>query len=162
WHRGGGRGPDTGPRAGNQTCHPGVVSTPRTAADVVELVERARHQGRRVKAVGAGHSYTGIAVTDGVQVDPAGLSGVITVDRERRRVRVGAGTPLHVLNPALETLGLALPNLGDIDRQSIAGAISTGTHGTGAALQGIAAAVTGLTIVIADGSVVECSAEETP
>src|SRR5690606_33483172 len=84
------------------------------------------------------------------------------VDRERRRVRVGAGTPLHVLNPALETLGLALPNLGDIDRQSIAGAISTGTHGTGAALQGIAAAVTGLTIVTADGSVVECSAEETP
>lgn len=148
--------------AGNQTCHPVVVSTPRTAADVVELVERARHQGRRVKAVGAGHSFTGIAVTDGVQVDLSGLSGVINVDRERRRVRVGAGTPLHVLNPALETLGLALPNLGDIDRQSIAGAISTGTHGTGAALQGIAAAVTGLTIVTADGSVVECSADEDP
>ncbi|HLS46354.1 MAG TPA: D-arabinono-1,4-lactone oxidase [Ornithinicoccus sp.] len=148
--------------AGNQTCDPVVVGTPRTAADVVELVERARHQGRRVKAVGAGHSFTGIAVTDGVQVDLSGLSGVINVDRERRRVRVGAGTPLHVLNPALEALGLALPNLGDIDRQSIAGAISTGTHGTGAALQGIAAAVTGLTLVTSDGSVVECSADEDP
>ncbi|QDO86952.1 FAD-binding protein [Ornithinimicrobium ciconiae] len=69
---------------------------------------------------------------------------------------------MHVLNPALESIGLALPNLGDIDRQTITGAICTGTHGTGAHRQGIAAAVTGLTLVTADGSVVECSAEQHP
>jgi FAD-linked oxidoreductase len=73
-----------------------------------------------------------------------------------------AGTPLHVLNPALHALGLALPNLGDIDRQSLAGAISTGTHGTGIRLQGIAAAVSGLVLALADGSLLECSADVEP
>ena len=87
---------------------------------------------------------------------------MLGVDRERRRVRVLAGTPLHVLNPALQALGLALPNLGDIDRQTISGAIATGTHGTGTRRQGIAAAVSGLTLVLADGSTLECSAEVEP
>ena len=91
-----------------------------------------------------------------------GLRGVLHVDRERMRVRVAAGTPLHQLNPALQALGLALPNLGDIDRQTISGAIATGTHGTGVRLQGIAAAVCGLTLVLADGSVLRCSADEEP
>ena len=77
-------------------------------------------------------------------------------------MRVLAGTPLHVLNPALQALGLALPNLGDIDRQTISGAIATGTHGTGTRRQGIAAAVSGLTLVLADGSTLECSAEVEP
>ena len=86
----------------------------------------------------------------------------MSVDLERRRVRVLAGTRLHVLNPALQALGLALPNLGDIDRQTISGAIATGTHGTGARLQGIAAAVCGLTLVLADGSTLTCSADVEP
>ena len=87
---------------------------------------------------------------------------MLAVDRDRRRVRVLAGTPLHVLNPALQALGLALPNLGDIDRQTVSGAIATGTHGTGTRRQGIAAAVSGLTLVLADGSRLDCSAEVEP
>jgi len=159
----GGRG--TGPWtnwAGNQVADPVEVAVPRRTDDVAAAIARARARGIPVKAVGAGHSFTAIAVAEGLQVRLDALSGVCHVDEARRRVRVGAGTPLHVLNPALQALGLALPNLGDIDRQTIAGAISTGTHGTGLRRRGIAAAVSGLTLVTAEGAVLECSAREHP
>lgn len=148
--------------AGNQISSPAQVALPRSVEEVAEVVAGASARGLRVKAVGAGHSFTDIAATTGVQVSLDRLSGFTSIDLERRRARVLGGTPLHVLNPALAGIGLALPNLGDIDRQSIAGAISTGTHGTGALRHGIAAAVTGLTIVTADGSVIECSREHDP
>lgn len=148
--------------AGNQRVSPAAVARPRSEEEVAELVSRASAAGQRVKAVGAGHSFTDIAATTGVQLSLDRLSGFTSIDLERLRVRVLGGTPLHVLNPALEGIGLALPNLGDIDRQTITGAIATGTHGTGARRQGIAAAVTGLRIVTADGSVIDCSAEHEP
>lgn len=148
--------------AGNQTSHPAEVAAPRRPEEVTAAILRAQARGIPVKAVGAGHSFTAVAATDGLQLCLDRLSGITQVDRERRRVRVLAGTPLHVLNPALQALGLALPNLGDIDRQSVAGAISTGTHGTGLRLQGIAAAVSGLVLALADGSLLECSAQVEP
>lgn len=148
--------------AGNQAGTPSRVVRPRCVEDVAEVVTAAGAAGQRVKPVGAGHSFTPIALTTGVQLDLGELTGFTAVDLDRRRVRVRGGTPLHVLNPALEGIGLALPNLGDIDRQTITGAISTGTHGTGARRQGIAAAVTALSVVVADGSVLECSAESDP
>jgi FAD-linked oxidoreductase len=145
--------------AGNQTSHPVEVASPRRPDEVAAAILRAQARGIPVKAVGAGHSFTAVAATEGLQLRLDQLSGITRVDRASRRVRVLGGTPLHVLNPALQALGLALPNLGDIDRQSVAGAISTGTHGTGIRLQGIAAAVSGLTVALADGSLLECSAE---
>jgi FAD-linked oxidoreductase len=148
--------------AGNQVAHPVEVARPASTDEVVETVTRAATDGIPVKAVGTGHSFTDVAVTAGVQVDLSRMSGIIRADRTTGRVRAEAGTPLHVLNPALEAVGLALPNLGDIDRQTIAGAIATGTHGTGGRLHGIAAAVVGLTLVTADGSVLTCSPEEHP
>src|SRR4051812_7593631 len=148
--------------AGNQTSRPVEVATPQRPDDVSAAILRAGARGLPVKAVGAGHSFTAVAVTDGLQLRLDKLTGITHVDRERSRVRVLAGTPLHTLNPALHALGLALPNLGDIDRQSLAGAISTGTHGTGIRLQGIAAAVSGLVLALADGSLLECSAEVEP
>lgn len=148
--------------AGNQTGTPSRVVRPHSVEEVAAAVAAAGATGQTVKPVGAGHSFTGIALTAGVQLDLAELTGFTAVDLDRRRVRVLGGTPLHVLNPALEGIGLALPNLGDIDRQTITGAISTGTHGTGACHQGIAAAVTALRLVTADGSVLECSADHDP
>lgn len=148
--------------AGNQTSHPVEVATPRRPDEVSAAILRAGARGIPVKAVGAGHSFTAVAATDGLQVSLEALTGITRVDRQRSRVRVLAGTPLHVLNPALHALGLALPNLGDIDRQSLAGAISTGTHGTGLRFQGIAAAVSGLVLALSDGTVLECSAEVEP
>ena len=148
--------------AGNQTSHPVEVASARRPDEVSAAILRAGARGIPVKAVGAGHSFTSIAATDGLHLRLDELTGITHVDRERSRVRVLAGTPLHVLNPALHALGLALPNLGDIDRQSLAGAISTGTHGTGVRLQGIAAAVSGLVLALADGTLLECSADVEP
>ena len=148
--------------AGNQFAHPAAVLAPRSTQEVRDVVHDAAAAGRRVRPVGTGHSFTGLAVTDGVLLSVEHLSGVTAVDRESGRVRVLGGTPLHVLNLALDAFDLALPNLGDIDRQSISGAIATGTHGTGVRRHGIASAVSGLRLVLADGSVLRCSAHEHP
>ncbi|HMM95510.1 D-arabinono-1,4-lactone oxidase [Phycicoccus sp.] len=147
---------------GNVTAHPSVVTEVSTVGGVVDAVRTAAARGLTLRVAGTGHSFTPLVATDGVLLRVDGLRGVLGVDRERMRVRVAAGTPLHQLNPALQALGLALPNLGDIDRQTISGAVATGTHGTGVRRQGIAAAVCGLTLVLADGSVLRCSAEESP
>ncbi len=137
------------------TAHPHQVVHPRSTAEVAVIVQQAAATGRTVKTVGAGHSFTPIAASDGVQVHLDGMAGVLAHDATTRRVRVQAGISLHDLNPHLLALGLALPNLGDVDPQSVAGAISTGTHGTGGRLRGIAAAVVGLQLVTGSGEVVE-------
>lgn len=140
--------------AGNVSATPARFLEPRSVAEVAAVVRRAAERQQRVRVVGAGHSFTPLCATDGTLLRLTHLSGIRDVDRLRQRVRVAGGTPLHVLNPLLDGLGLALPNLGDIDRQSIAGAIATGTHGTGVQHQGIASAVIGITLVLADGSTV--------
>jgi FAD-linked oxidoreductase len=120
----------------------------------------AASRGMRVKAVGAGHSFTGIAVAPGVLLDLTDLSGLISVDRDRARVTLLAGTRLHQIPKLLEPYGLAMQNLGDIDRQSISGAISTSTHGTGAGFGGIATQVVGATLVTADGELLRVTEDE--
>lgn len=135
---------------------------PRDAGEVADAVRAAVRDGLAVKAVGAGHSFTGAAVTDGVHVVTDALSGVRSADRATGLVEVAAGTRLHHLSPVLWDRGLALPSLGDIDRQAVAGALATGTHGTGLAWGGIAGAVRALELVTADGALVRCSADERP
>ncbi|MDV3220707.1 MAG: FAD-binding protein [Intrasporangium sp.] len=148
--------------AGTETTRLARIATPRSEEEVAEEVVKARDRGLRVKAIGAGHSFTGVAVTDGLQLRMGALTGVTTLDATRGEATVRAGTPLHVLNAELAQLGLALPNLGDVDRQSIAGALGTGTHGTGLRLTGLTGGVRSLRIVLADGSVVDCSPEREP
>ncbi len=148
--------------AGNVDADPAEVVSAADVQALRDALGRADRHGHTVRVAGAGHSFTPLVATDGLLLRVEGLRDLIAVDVEARRVRVGAGMPLHVLNPTLQALGLALPNLGDIDRQSISGAIATGTHGTGTRLRGIAAAVTGLSLVLADGSLLRCSAGEEP
>ena len=143
--------------AGTERARLVSLARVRSEAELVAEVRRAGRRGLRVKAIGAGHSFTGAAVTDGVGLDLGALSGVTTTDATRGEVTVRAGTSLRVLGDELDQLGLALPNLGDIDRQSLAGATATGTHGTGLRLPGLAAGIRALRIVLADGSVVDCS-----
>lgn len=128
------------------------------------LVAKATEQGLRVKAVGAGHSFTGVAVTDGVLVGLDNICGIESVRQapEGPIATVLAGTRLRSLNEQLWDRGLAMINLGDIDVQSIAGALGTGTHGTGARFGGLATLVRGLQIVLADGTVADCSERENP
>lgn len=123
------------------------------------MVRAARDRGLTVKAVGAGHSFTAIAATDGVLVDLGALDGLLAVDERLRRVTLGAGTNLYQLPALLAPFGLALENMGDIDRQTIAGATSTGTHGTGAAFRGLAAQITAAVLVTADGRVLHVDSE---
>jgi L-gulono-1,4-lactone dehydrogenase len=148
--------------AGNQTMTPALVERPASTQQVAEAVRRATASGRRVKAVGSGHSFTGIALTDGVLLDLGRLDRLVSADPDTGLVGVEAGMPLHRLNAVLAEHGLGLTNMGDVDRQTVSGALSTGTHGTGRSSGGLAAQVAGLELVLADGSVVTCSADQRP
>lgn len=142
----------------SQVSHPRFVVHANSLDDVVAAIELARQHGLPLKTIGAGHSFTAIAATDGVQLDVSALDGVLAVDG--LNVTLGAGTHLYQLPTLLGEHGLALENMGDIDRQSIAGAISTGTHGTGARFGGIATQVVALTLVTAAGGILRISETE--
>ncbi len=148
--------------AGNVSAAATRVEVPQSVSEVVDLVKAAGRDGLPVKPVGSGHSFTPIAATDGVRVDLSRLSGLRRIDREADTVTVDAGMPLHRLNTILHAHGLALTNMGDVAYQTVSGAISTGTHGTGRDSAGLAAQVAELELVLADGSVVTCSAREEP
>ena len=145
--------------AGNVTARPRRESSPSSAEQVADEVRRAAADGLTVRMTGSGHSFTPAAVTDGVLLRPGGLTAIRSVDERGGLVTVEAGCPLHRLNAELLSRGLALANMGDIQVQTVAGAIQTGTHGTGRDLGGMAAQVAGLEMVLADGRIVSCSAD---
>jgi len=135
---------------------------PRTEAEISAAVKAAAADGLVVRALGSGHSFTSAAATAGVALDLSRWSGITAADTQTGLVTVRAGTMLRALNAELGGLGLAMANLGDIDAQTLAGALSTGTHGTGARLGGLATQVEALDLVLADGSLVTCSAASRP
>ena len=139
--------------AGTVAVTPVRVERPTCTDRVAAIIRDAADAGLVVKAVGAGHSFTDIAAAPGIQIDLSALRGIIEVDRAARLVTVHADTRLHQMPDLLRSHGLAMENLGDIDLQSIAGAISTGTHGTGLRFGGIATQVRGLTLVDGFGEV---------
>lgn len=139
--------------AGNQHVHAQRTLTPRSTEEVATAVTEAGADGLTVRMRGTGHSFTGAAVTDGVLLHPTGLTGVRSVDAAAGLITVEAGMPLSRLNRLLADCGLALTNMGDIAVQTAAGAIQTGTHGTGRDSGGIAAQVQALELVLADGTV---------
>lgn len=144
----------------SESIRPQRVERPANAEAVQRAVAAAARQGMRIKAVGAGHSFTGIAAAPGVLLDLEDVSGVLDVDAERGRVRLAAGTHLHQLPRLLRPSGLALQNMGDIDRQTIAGATSTGTHGTGGSFGGLATQIVGLTLVTGSGELLTIGEDE--
>ena len=148
--------------ARNQVARPAIIEHPASEDDLVRIAKEAAAAGQRVKVVGAGHSFTDAAVTDGRLVVLDRYDRVLDVDTRNYRVTVEAGIVLSALNDELDRRGLAMPNLGDIAYQTIAGATSTGTHGTGAALRGLAAQIVAMRIVTADGSVIACDADNEP
>ncbi|MFF1284721.1 D-arabinono-1,4-lactone oxidase [Streptomyces sp. NPDC058299] len=147
---------------GNVSARPARQVTPASVEELAAAVRRAREDGLKVKAVGTGHSFTSIAATDGVLIRPQLLTGIRDIDRTSMTVTVEAGTPLKRLNAALAREGLSLTNMGDIMEQTVSGATSTGTHGTGRESGSIAAQIRALELVTADGSVLTCSEQENP
>jgi FAD-linked oxidoreductase len=148
--------------SGTERARASRVVHPASTAEVAAAVAAAAADGLAAKAAGAGHSFTPAAVTDGVRLELDRLAGLISVDPGNRLVSVQAGMSLRTLNRILAGHGLAMPNLGDIDAQTVAGAISTGTHGTGAGFGCLSTFVEALTLVAGDGSVIRCSATERP
>ncbi|WP_405998051.1 D-arabinono-1,4-lactone oxidase [Streptomyces sp. NBC_00829] len=148
--------------AGNVSARPVREVSPASTEELAAAVRRAAEDGLKVKAVGTGHSFTAAAATDGVLIRPELLTGIREIDRTAMTVTVEAGTPLKRLNAALAREGLSLTNMGDIMDQTVAGATSTGTHGTGRDSASIAAQIRALELVTADGSVLTCSEKENP
>ena len=143
--------------SGHQKCQPRDFIRVSGVGELAEVVGEAAGQGRQITTVGSGHSFTPAALSDDLLLDISRIAGVISVDRDSGLVEVGGGTILADLNRELDRIGLAMPNLGDIDRQTIAGAVSTGTHGTGAALPNISAQIERIKVMDAKGEVREFS-----
>jgi len=148
--------------AGTATATPARWAQPRNEAEISAAVKDAAAAGLRVRALGSGHSFTPAAATAGLALDLSLWSGITAADTRTGLVTARSGTTLRALNAAAAEFGLALANLGDIDAQTIAGALCTGTHGTGARLGGLATQIEALDLVLADGSLVTCSASARP
>ncbi|MEV0277550.1 D-arabinono-1,4-lactone oxidase [Streptomyces sp. NPDC050610] len=148
--------------AGNVVVRPARTVAPSSSEELAAAVRKAAEDGLRVKAAGTGHSFTAAAATDGLLIRPERLTGVREIDRAAGTVTVAAGTSLKRLNETLSAHGLSLTNMGDVMEQTVSGATSTGTHGTGRDSASTSAQITGLELVTADGSVLTCSEKENP
>lgn len=143
--------------SGGVTCRPRRIVAPK---DEVELAAAIRQSDGPVRVPGTGHSFTPLNATDGTLIDLAAFSGVRGMDPERQVATIAAGMPLWDAGPALCSLGYGFRNQGDIDRQTLGGVVSTGTHGTGLTLGSFSSDVAGFRLMLASGEVIDCSAAE--
>lgn len=132
----------------------------RSEEDAVATAKLGAETGQSVRVIGSGHSHSLLVPNDQILVDSSGLTGVYETDSSRLTATVGAGSKIYSLGAPLKAAGLGLKNQGDIDRQAIAGACATGTHGTGKDLQNLSASVVGLTLATADGQLLNCDASQ--
>lgn len=148
--------------SGTITCTPRTISAPCSEAEIRDLVGAAAQANTTVRVTGTGHSFVPLCASDDLLLSLDNLQGIVAIDQATQQATVWAGTKIHQLGDSLWDAGLAMANMGDIDRQSIAGAISTGTHGTGCTLGSISTQVVGLRIVTATGEIIECSPTHEP
>jgi FAD-linked oxidoreductase len=144
--------------SGSVTAAPADILRPKTESKLSAIVARAR----KMRVAGAGHSFMPLCETDGTLLSLSDLEGEVEVSVDRTRAWAPAGWSLAKLTAALWEKGVSLINQGDVNPQALAGAIATGTHGTGATLGSISTAARAFHLVLADGSVVTCSASERP
>lgn len=138
--------------AGDQRCTPAAIVRPTSEEQLAEVVAGAAAEGRTVRAVGSGHSFTDCALTDGLMIDMGALDRIVDADPETGLVTVEGGIRLHELGPLLAGMGLGLENQGDIDAQTITGATATATHGTGVRFGNLSSRITAARVVTADGA----------
>ena len=146
--------------SGYHQWNPERIEYPKSEEEVQQIVQRAADEGRKIRIVGSAHSFMPLWSTDQVLLSLDQYQGICQVDQDRLQVTVKAGTKLHVLGELLFQQGLAMENLGDIDRQSIGGTIGTGTHGTGLAFGSISTQVVQIRFVNGKGEIRQCSATE--
>ena len=143
--------------SGSVTSSPAAIRHPASLDEIIAIVRECHERGCGLRVIGAGHSFTPLAWTDGVLISLDRYTGLEHVDQAAAQATIRAGTQIKALGEQLFAHGLAQANLGDIDVQSIAGAISTGTHGSGATLGSLSTQVVGLTLITAAGELIECS-----
>jgi FAD-linked oxidoreductase len=148
--------------AGDQHCAPTQIARPTSEDELAQVVAQAAARGLPVRAVGSGHSFTDIACTDGVLIDTSRMQRVIDADAESGLVTVQAGITLNAFGLENARHGLALENQGDIDAQSLAGALATATHGTGARFGNLSTRVVAMRLVTASGDVVDVTETSDP
>ena len=139
--------------SGSVSCSPARIVSPSNAREVVAAIRDARKEERQIRTRGAGHSFSPLCACDDLLVDPGRLTGIEAVDADHRWARIRAGTRVSDIGEPLNRAGLALSNQGDIDLQTMAGALATGTHGTGLGFGSMSAQVRGLSLACADGLV---------
>jgi FAD/FMN-containing dehydrogenase len=147
---------------GNQSFVARHKAEPASEEELAALVHEAARRDLGVRVAGSGHSFTPVVATSGLLLSLAKMRGIAKVDHARKRVTVRAGTRIGDIGRALKPLGLSLANQGDIDTQAIAGALSTGTHGTGITLGCLSSQAVGMRLVQADGSTLDLDAESDP
>src|SRR5579864_6399869 len=148
--------------SGSVQGNPRQMVMPGSVNELAQSIATYARDGRHVRVVGSGHSFVPLAQTDDVLISLDNMQGIESIDSEDGTVTVLGGTKLKKLGDELLARGLAQENLGDINVQSIAGAISTGTHGTGIRFGSLSTQVAGLTLVTASGEILECSPEHEP
>lgn len=141
---------------------PENIHYPKSIADIQRIIKTCHQNGKRLRVVGAGHSFTPLAATGECLLSLDRMYGIESIDSLNHRVTVWAGTNLNHLGQMLHECDYAMENLGDINEQTIAGAISTGTHGTGADFGSLSTQIEMLTIVTANGEVKEISPVQNP
>jgi len=147
---------------GTYSCSPTCIESPSTEEEIAELVRASAARGEHVKVIGSGHSFTDIGCTDGCLIRLDNYDKVVEVDREARTITAQAGITILQLSDALAHFGLAMENMGDVGYQTISGAISTATHGTGERFRNISSQVAALSVITAEGEVVHCSPDREP
>lgn len=136
-------------------CEPKQYVEPKNLSELQEIVRHAFVDRKTIRVVGAGHSFTPLVATSDIMVSLKYLAGIDYIDRENNLVTVWGGSMLKDLGTQLWEHGYAMENLGDINKQSIAGAISTGTHGTGIQFGSISTQAVGITLLLASGELLE-------
>lgn len=148
--------------SGTVRCTPAHLVRPSRESEIVDAVRLASARGLTIRAGGTGHSFNGLACTDGVLLDLSGFTGVTGLDPAAATIEVKAGTTLGQVSAVLARAGLALANIGTLAAQTVGGAISTGNHGTGMGHGPFASQVVGLRLVTADGEVRACDDTSDP
>ncbi|BAU74692.1 D-arabinono-1,4-lactone oxidase [Metapseudomonas furukawaii] len=146
---------------GNQSCVRAARAAPTSEDELCTLIRDATRKGLNVRVAGSGHSFTPVALTSGLHLTLANMTGVRHIDHEKRRVTAAAGTTINQLVGVLKAEGLSMINQGDIDSQALAGALTTGTHGTGITLGNMASSIVGMKLVQPDGEIIVVD-ESTP
>jgi len=144
--------------SGSVAARPREIARPKTEAELARLVASAN----KVRVAGAGHSFMPLCETNGLLLSLDQFEGDIEVSADGARVWAPAGWSLAKLTAALWARGLSLINQGDVNPQALAGAIGTGTHGTGEKLGSLSTTARAFRLARADGAIITCSADENP